>query len=41
MIQGFLLDRVDAKAARTTPGRQDDFVIGATANETQAPLLVT
>ena len=38
MIEGFFLDRVDAKAAGTAIGRQNKFIPGAGADKTKPPL---
>jgi hypothetical protein len=38
MVQGLLLDRVDAEAARAPIGRQDDLVALPRSHETEGAL---
>src|SRR2546422_3300594 len=38
MVEGLLLDRIHAEAARAAVGRQDDLAVFAGAHEAQPPL---
>src|SRR3989442_10401426 len=38
MVEGLLLDRIHAEAARAAVGRQDDLAVFAGAHETHPPL---